>query len=438
MICFLKKFINFVFFHSKRIKNMKRLITILMFVTFCFGYSEEQNSDFRLYGSFYSRPTLDGRDFSDKTHPLFFSLQRVAVGVEKHLFTDVTVTAELMDSRIWGQPQNVRKSIANVDLHQGFLTLKNIFGKPLDLKIGRFEASFNKKVIGIVGWQDVPIAYDGFDLTYRHSDKLTTDFFVFHPYNASKYYAVPTMGYSDPITKDSGYYAPGLTMKYNLTKSSYIQPIFLYETQGPTASTADFSKFTAAIDFIYKENVFDIWVHAGMQNGTLGKKDLSSYGVMVNLGYNLGFVKPVLIFDMNSGTDPKDATEKSNLYWNNFGERHSFFGHGDYFGNMPVATKGLGLNELGLRLIFNEGKKFSGNLEGHYFTTNVSNVDDKSDLGMEFDLILKYAINPKMYIDWGMVAFQPGEITKSLYTPANKTLHEDLGFFSYMRFWFAF
>lgn len=416
---------------------------IFLFISFIFAisniYSQENSArDFRLFGHVYLRPTLDGRDFSNSTHPLFFTLQRVSVGVEKELFQDVSVTAEFMDSRIWGQTQNVRKSITNVDLHQGFVSIKNIFNKPLDLKVGRFEAAFNKKIIGIVGWQDVPVAYDGFDLTYRFNDKFNCDFFFIHPYNSSNYIPVPTIGYPDPANPDPGYYAPGFTAKYNFSKGFFVQPIVLHESQGKTANTVELTKTTAALDIGYKEQSYDLWFHAGMQTGNIGTKDISSFGFLAYLGYSFGFVKPMIIVDINSGTEISEQAENNNLYWNNFGERHMFFGHGDYFGNMPVATKGLGLNEFALRLIFNEGKIFSANLEAHIYSTNVPNANDETDLGKEFDLIFKYQMNSKSYIDAGFVAFMPGEISKSLYTPQNRPLHEDIGFFSYLRFWFAF
>lgn len=76
--------------------------------------------------------------------------------------------------------------------------------------------------------------------------------------------------------------------------------------------------------------------------------------------------------------------------------------------------------------------------EASQFTTNVKSSDDKNSLATELDLILKYNHNKKMFFDLGLSALTPGDITKKIFTTSNGILREDLGFFSYFRFYYAF
>jgi hypothetical protein len=403
-------------------------------------FSEEPNQhDYRIFGTVYVRPNIDDRDFSNLTHPLYYTVQRISIGIEKELTPDITILAEAMDSRVWGQEQNVRKSIANIDLHQGFLKMQNIFNVPIDLKIGRFELEYNKKVIGPSNWQDVPRAFDGFDITLRTSPDLVFDFFTLQVVNSTNYISTVVPGnYAYPANPDQAYYAPGLTFKYKFDKDFFLQPIVLYEASGKSTNYAEFSKTTAAIDLIYKIKRWDMWYHIGYQTGKTGSKDLSAYGGHAFIGYSFGFVKPMIVLDINSGTKPSEQSTKDNLYFNNFGNKHIFWGNADYFGNLSTETAGLGLNQYGLKLFFNENKPLSFLLEADYFTTNVENLNNKLDLGEEIDLIFKYTFNKKMFIDWGLTAFLPGEVMKNIYAISNEIKREDVGFYSYLRFMFNF
>ncbi len=421
------------------------ITTFIVIATSLSLFSQEANKDdFRWFGTFYERPTLDGRDFSNNTHPYFYSMQRVSFGFEKQLMRDITFVAEAMDNRIWGQTQSSRKSIANLDLHQGYLFFQNVFNLPMDLKIGRFEAEYNKKIIGLSNWQDVPKSFDGFNVGYLFNDDLRMDLFMFQISNSFNY--VPSVNpslYPYPATDDPGYYVPGITFKYKTSKTSYIQPIVIYEMKGKTSATAEkLDKMTAALDWIYKESDLDVWAHIGTQTGQRTAsnvtRDISSYGAHLYLGYSFGFVKPTLKLDINSGTKPEDQATKDNLYENNFSSGHIFWGNADYFTNIRTMTMGLGLNQYGLQILLNEKGPLSILFEASQFTTNVKSSDDKNSLATELDLILKYNHNKKMFFDLGLSAVTPGDITKKIFTTSNGILREDLGFFSYFRFYYTF
>jgi hypothetical protein len=433
-------------FEPKGVDMIKKLFLVLVVFSSAINlFSQEENkNDIRWFGTIYERPTLDGRDFSNETHPYFYSMQRVSFGFEKQLMRDITIVAEAMDSRIWGQTQSGRKSIANLDLHQGYLFFNKMFDLPMDLKIGRFEAEYNKKIIGLSNWQDVPKSFDGFNLGYLFSDDLRMDVFTFQISNSFNYISsVNPSNYPYPATDDPGYYVPGITFKYNLSKKSYIQPIVIYEMKGKTSATAEkLDKITAAVDLIYNEDNIDLWAHLGTQSGQRTKgtatQDIASYGAHLYFGYSIGFIKPSVKIDINSGTKPEDQATKDNLYENNFSSGHIFWGNADYFTNLRNMTLGLGLNQYAIQILLNGKGPLSLLVEASNFTTNVKSSNDKSSLGTELDVILKYNHNKKMFFDLGLCALSPGDITKDVFKTSNGIAREDLGFFSYLRFYYSF
>lgn len=429
---------------------MKMIIStffLVFFILTCVGFSQGQASDdMKWFGTFYLRPELDARDFSNETHPYFITLQRVAFGFEKQIYPNIIVFAEAMDSRIWGQPQNPRKSIMNLDLHQGYLKFINVLDMPIDLQIGRFEKEFNKKVIGPSNWQDVPRAFDGFDVKFKINSSWDID--AFYLVNAFQTALIPSTlpsAYPYPAPADKGVYAYGLTSKINFSKNSYIQPIAMLEVQGKGNATT-YDKLTTAVDYINKEGNLDIWLHAGFQTGTTTTsnvdKDIAAWGAHAYLGYDLNTIKPMLIIDLNSGTKSTDQSTKENTYSHYLGNKHAFWGIADYFNTITTGTANFGLNQIAIRLNYNEKEPFSAYIEGSYFMTNVpfTNLDGKesTNIGMEADIVLKYAFNKKMFIDWGNAIMLPGDLWKALYKTSNGTVREDVALYTYLRFMFNF
>jgi|GEM_PF-7032644 len=430
---------------------IKFFTTITLFLLlFQIGFSQGQPSDdIKWFGTVYLRPELDGRDFSNTTHPYFITMQRVAFGFEKQIYPNIIVFAEAMDSRIWGQPQNPRKSIANLDIHQGYLKIINALDLPIDLQIGRFEKEFNKKVIGPSNWQDVPRAFDGFDIKFKLQDNWDID--LFYLVNAFQTSFIPSTlpsAYPYPAPADKGVYAYGLTSKVDLTKKSYIQPIVLLEVAG-TGNATTYDRLTAAVDYIIKEEKLDIWLHAGYQTGKTTtnntEKDIAAWGAHAYLGYDFGILKPLLLIDLNSGTKDEDRATKDNVYFHNLGNKHIFWGIADYFNTISTGTANYGLNQFGLRLNFNEKEAFSAYVEGSYFMTNVpfTNLDGKesNSIGSEIDLVFKYSFNKRMFIDWGNAIMLPGDLWKALYKTKDgikDVTREDIGLYTYLRFMFNF
>src|SRR2546426_2645758 len=105
---------------------------------------------------------------------------RVRVNVGYDLTPDVSFFAQLQDARIWGSEGNAggvtsgigAVSSANqgntgVDLHQGYILLKNVLVPGLSVKAGRQEIIFgDHRLFGNFGWSRIGNSFDAVRLTH--------------------------------------------------------------------------------------------------------------------------------------------------------------------------------------------------------------------------------------------------------------------------------
>src|SRR5207244_4063039 len=104
---------------------------------------------------------------------------RVRVNVGYDLTPDVSFFAQLQDARIWGNENtgtttsgigavsSANQNTTGVDLHQGYLLLKNVLVSGLSVKAGRQEIIFgDHRLFGNFGWSQVGNSFDAVRLTH--------------------------------------------------------------------------------------------------------------------------------------------------------------------------------------------------------------------------------------------------------------------------------
>src|SRR5712692_315025 len=103
---------------------------------------------------------------------------RVRVNVGYDLTPDVSFFAQLQDARIWGNEaagaansitgvSSANNSGTGVDLHQGYILLKNVLVHGLSVKAGRQEITFgDQRLIGNFNWSQIGIGFDAVRLTH--------------------------------------------------------------------------------------------------------------------------------------------------------------------------------------------------------------------------------------------------------------------------------
>ena len=114
---------------------------------------------------------------------------RVRVNVGYDLTPDVSFFAQLQDARIWGAENNAfptagitAVSSANgngsgVDLHQGYILVKNVLVPGLSLKAGRQELIYgDHRLLGNFSWSQIGNTFDAVKLMYS-TDLVDVDLF---------------------------------------------------------------------------------------------------------------------------------------------------------------------------------------------------------------------------------------------------------------------
>jgi hypothetical protein len=108
--------------------------------------------------------------------------------------------------------------------------------------------------------------------------------------------------------------------------------------------------------------------------------------------------------DIVSGDDTTTTEDES--FYTLFATNHKFYGHMDYFLNLPVHTKGLGLKDFHVKIA---GIKVGGfTINGAY---HLFGADKSSDsFGNELDLTFVKPITENVKCIAGYSMFMPGKL----------------------------
>ena len=92
---------------------------------------------------------------------------RIRLNMGYSVSADVRFFAQLQDARLFGAERGTLANEQNVDLHQGYFDIDNVWLDGLRLRAGRQEIFFgDHRVLGNVSWTNVGRSFDGLRLTY--------------------------------------------------------------------------------------------------------------------------------------------------------------------------------------------------------------------------------------------------------------------------------
>ncbi len=369
--------------------------------------------------------TFDGqvrvREMFDKTSfdtsAVFdhFVEMRSRVGVKATVDDNTTAYVQIQDSRVFGatdQFGNFQSGSLNdgknVDIHQAYISIDNLFGKRFGAKMGRFEFNRgNQRVFGAVGWSNVARAWEGGMYWYNH-DKFKVDLVWL------KSIENRDTGY------DRDYDIVGL---FGKCKKSNLEWFAVMELDKDTTGlNADINKLARMdLGLYYKRlfNQFDFETNVVFQGGTMSRDAATEYDIAAMLltleaGYNFEGDKNARValgIDIASGNDP---TETDSLKWtaynNMYYTGHKFRGYMDYF----LGSNSSGLVDFMLRGKFDPipGWTVKGDL--HLFSTAEDYADPTStttppamtkDVGTEIDITVSTTRVAGVKLDCGFSYF---------------------------------
>jgi hypothetical protein len=382
---------------------MKRIITSCAILLLIVSQAAAQ---FTLKGEF--RPRFELRDgygimLAEDQDPQFTISMRTRLSAYYQI-DKFTFGFSIQDVRAWGDDNLASYSgnagsAASIDLNEGWVAMK-IYPNGL-IKVGRqFWAYEDERIFSLRNWNQSQVKYDA--LLFQHiSKKIQLDLGL--SYNNSADNFLYNSGYSSNRFRTMNF----LYIKKNLTDWLYLSGMAI----GTGVTKADTS------NIMYFQGTYGLY--AGVTKGNLkatasgyyqngrNRKGLNTSAFMFSAKAEYLFAKKLTLgagIDYLSGkdqesTDP-DYVSKNHTFDLFYGNRHGYYGHLDYFSNLPVSTENGGLCDIFLKLGYAIGPNLSAGADLHYFSLQ-NNVYDPTievnetmakSLGEEVDLYLSWDI----------------------------------------------
>lgn len=397
-------------------KNISvNLLLLFMFCSVSFAQSQVDIS-----AQLRARGNYENRDFNNDIDPYTFTELRSRIGLDFNAPMGIEAFFQIQDSRVYGTEPTTLTDTKNLDIHQAYAKVNDIFKLPIDVKFGRMEVKFaNERLIGAVGWSNVGRSFDGGIATLK-TQPVDLHMFGFHVDEQFR-----------PSDSLDNIFA-GVWANLNLSRK-YVTDLFIlhesiFESDALTRTTlgfyvmGDLGSFKHEVEFAYQLGE----ITTGGIN-----QDVSSLMFAINASYNFeGTISPRISggVDYLSGDDNPGDDEYGSfntLYATN----HKFYGYMDYFTNLPAHTMGLGLMDAHGSISVEIIRRLSLELKYHFFSStedySLVNGSTSKNFGSEFDLTAKYQYSENLGLQLGASLFSPGDIFK-------ETRGDDTSFWSYL------
>jgi len=354
-------------------------------------------------GQIRQRFEINGKDFNSDTKMSSFNLLRSRLNVAFQPSDDVTGFIQFQDSRTFGEETGTLGdgNADNLDLHQGYVAIANLFGKPVDLKLGRMEVNFGpQRLVGAVGWHNIGRSFDG-AIFKVHAGEHSIDLF-----NLKEDEVYPQ---GDSLDKEVlGVYADlAISPRYT------IQPFLIWQRQpGLDRKTLGF--------YVHgKLGAFHHETEGAYQLGSQGANDISAFMVGLNIGYTLSDLpmSPDITVGVDYLSGDDDLSDETNKVFNTlYATNHKYYGFMDYFLDIPAHTYGAGLTDMHAKVSIQPLERTKLNAALHIFRASQAVTRPYSvasqDFFKEVDLTLIHTYNSKVSFVAGASVALPGELYK--------------------------
>ncbi len=360
---------------------------------------------FELSGQIRPRFILDNKDFNGSTDFNSFGEMRTRVGVKFTPSDDLILFFQPQDTRTFGEEPSTISNTQNLDVHQAYFQVNNLFDLPVNLKAGRMEASYGtQRIMSMNNWNNVGRSFDGVTLQIDFCTpcEMKLDLFAFR------------VGESGMVDDSLDENVIGGFAEMKIFEDHKLQPFVIYRSS--SSSSYPFNAFAAGAYLIGSINGFSHQAEFISQFGDEredGPQSLSAFFFGYNASYTFNAeLKPWLGggIDYYSGDD--DLTDNEYKEFNRwFGAGHKYLGYMDYF---PQNTFGIGLMDLhikaGLKLIDKLNIKSALHIFNSAEDYTLADNSKSNKFGTEFDIVLTYDYNDYLDFEIGGGLFLPGKI----------------------------
>lgn len=397
------------------------IITLIIFFSFC---SADLWAQFSLSGEF--RPRLEYRDGYQalKTEGADAALvisqrTRLTADFQKDwLVTRIT----FQDIRLWGNDNVIsatgmfgnRNSQA---LFEAWVELS--FLSNSSIRIGRQEFDYDdSRMLSGRNWNNNGLSYDALLYQYARSGWEFDMALSFNNTHNNSF------GNDFPNDRMRTLNFVRLNRQFNPHFSSSIIAIgsgFMRESNSQTI----YMKGTYGLNLVFEKDGFDVFTNYYFQNGKhLDGSDVSAWNVNAEAKYRFDKLSMKAGLSLVSGEDSENRN--TNAFDLLYGARHKFYGHMDYFNNLPVATQGGGLNNLYAGLGYKISQKTTFLIDYHHFSLNQAVLDNANEeldkpLGSELDFALNFSLGNAVNLRGGYGIMLPTETLEILNTDFTKS-----------------
>ncbi len=404
---------------------MKQSVLVIAFIVMVSNLVAQTQVPIKFDGQVRTRSEADGRDFDSNTDVNTFTMLRTRFGAAIQPSSDVNVYIQIQDSRAYGTEPNTLSNTANLDIHQAYFQVNDLWGKAIDLKVGRQEMAYGgQRLIGSVGWSNVGRSFDGAKLTFGKKNTFDLFSMIIDEDNT------PVGGPATPTTTagrantDFNFFGAYYKHRKNANYMVDIYGLFESDLNETLPGENDLNRLTVGS---YNKGKlgsnFNFETEVALQLGKRRGADVSAFMLTGAVGYTFATAKKPRIsvgIDYLSGSEVGDSDYKT--FDTMFATNHKFYGYMDYFINVPLNVGGFGLQDIMVKAYYPFSKNLKFNAHFHNFQTAKG---DEKNLGNELDLVLNYKYNSAASFIFGVSAFIPGNLFKQVFGG------EDLGFWSH-------
>lgn len=405
---------------------MRRLLLFTLSLSLV-GTSRAQTPDvpIKFNGQIRVRSEADGRDFNNDSDVNTYTLLRTRFGANIQALEDVKAYIQIQDSRAFGREPGTLANTSNLDVHQAYFEISNLWDRPIQLKVGRQEMLYgSQRLIGPVGFSNVGRAFDGIKLTFGKNANFDLFAMVINEGN------IPVSGPATPSSTagrentDNQFY--GVYYKHRKNPKYILDVYGLFQSNLNETIPGENDLNRATIGTYNKgrfSSNFDFETEAALQFGKRRGQDVFAFMLTGSVGYTFQTAhKPSVRvgYDFLSGMDAGDDDYKA--FDTLFATNHKFYGFMDYFINVPLNTSGQGLHDFMIKAKVPFANKWNFNAHIHNFRTAKG---EEKNLGNELDLVLNYKYNTGVSFVFGLAFFIAGDLLEQRFT------NDDIGVWSY-------
>ncbi len=330
-------------------------------------------------------------------------LLRLRLNIKFAVNDTIDVFVQPQDSRTFGQETGVADNDKNLDLHQGWIEIRNIGEVPLTLKAGRFEMLYGDgRIISAAEWSNVARAWDGATMRYAGTDWWVDGFFTVIKEQAN------------PAGQENDQKFFGLYGSYTGFEKHEID-VYALNRRFP-----DLGRHETSIGARMKgaTSGFDYTAEVVVQTGELGATDISAHAFALTFGYTFeNDWSPRVGVEVTWASGDDDPTDReTNTFDAPFPFGHLYQGFADVFSwkngtdialylrGKPSPTFTLGLDIHTFRLAEERDAWYGADQK----VIRPGAVGASNSLGTEIDLHARVTLDKVVKLWFGWSHFFPG------------------------------